>query len=358
MGAPAEPFYVQWHLTGRCNLACRHCYQDQVPSDLSLDELQRVFGSVVAFRGSMPGRRFRLQFTGGEPLLSPHLMPVLDLAAGAGFQARVMSNGTLIDARVAAALAAHGRPIVQVSIDGRRETHDALRGEGTFVRAIAGADRLREQGLQVTFAMTLGRHNVADIPAVAALAREHADRLGFHRLVPCGRGRVLGAELLSPAELRAAFAVILEQKRASPGLDMPLRDPLWRPFLSCFGGAGQVGGCSIGYHGLCIDATAEVYPCRRLPVRLGNALRDSLTDLWQDPTLEALRDRARLKGRCGRCLLQWQCGGCRAIPFALNGDMLAEDPQCFYSPTLRERLARRLHRAAESCLAPDRTGGG
>lgn len=357
MGAPAEPFYIQWHLTTRCNLACRHCYQEQALPDLSFAELQRVLAAVTTFRESMPGRRFRLQFTGGEPLLSPHLLPLLDLAAEAGFATRVMTNGTLVDDARAAALATHGRPIVQVSIDGGPATHDALRGEGAFAKAIAGADRLREQGLQVTFAMTLGRRTAADIPTVVALGREHADRVGFHRLVPCGRGRALAAELLSATELKAAFAGILEARQASPGLEMPLRDPLWRPFFACLGGEDRIAGCSIGYHGLCIDARADVYPCRRLPVRLGNALQDPLADLWQAPVLEALRDRSRLKGRCGRCPLQWQCGGCRAIPFALSGDMLAEDPQCFYAPTLRERLARRLYRAAESWRIPSGDGG-
>lgn len=35
-----EEFYFQWHLTERCNRACRHCYQDGSPtSKLGLNDL-------------------------------------------------------------------------------------------------------------------------------------------------------------------------------------------------------------------------------------------------------------------------------------------------------------------------------
>jgi MoaA/NifB/PqqE/SkfB family radical SAM enzyme len=30
-----EEFYFQWHLTERCNRACRHCYQDGSPTSFS-----------------------------------------------------------------------------------------------------------------------------------------------------------------------------------------------------------------------------------------------------------------------------------------------------------------------------------
>ena len=38
-----EEFYFQWHLTERCNRACRHCYQDGSPtSELGLNDLLTI----------------------------------------------------------------------------------------------------------------------------------------------------------------------------------------------------------------------------------------------------------------------------------------------------------------------------
>ena len=54
--------------------------------------------------------------------------------------------------------------------------------------------------------------------------------------------------------------------------------------------------------------------------------------------LNALRDRDKLKGRCGKCRRRWLCGGCRGVAFAVTGDYLNEDPQCFRHDTITERL--------------------
>ena len=193
--------------------------------------------------------------------------------------------------------------------------------------------------------MTLSKQNLADIPAVLELTRQHADRVGFHRLVPCGRGAQLADSMVTPSELKSAYETIWGYKQKGPSPDIPLRDPLWKPFFACLQPDRFVSGCSAGYGGLCIDANGDVYPCRRLPLPLGNALSRPLAELWQSEPMEALRDRSRLKGRCAHCPLQWQCGGCRAIPYALSGDYLGEDPQCFYRPSIVERLLRRAHRA-------------
>ena len=80
-----------------------------------------------------------------------------------------------------------------------------------------------------------------------------------------------------------------------------------------------------------------VYPCRRLPVPIGNVTRDSLRELWvSSPVLESLRDKQQYRGKCGRCKRWAACRGCRAIAYAASEnpkDFLAEDPQCFFSPT-------------------------
>ena len=39
-----KEFYIQWHLTNKCNLRCEHCYQEDYSqsSELSLDEIKTV----------------------------------------------------------------------------------------------------------------------------------------------------------------------------------------------------------------------------------------------------------------------------------------------------------------------------
>lgn len=347
---PREPLFLQWHVTDRCNLGCAHCYRDGVKPDLSAGELEAVFRNFCRLRARMPQAKARVQIAGGEPFLSPDLFRVLDLAAAAGFGTRILSNGTLVDAGVARDVAAHGCRTVQVSLDGGEAAHDALRGRGAFRRALTGAHHLRDAGIDVTFSMTLSRANRGEIGAVFEVARGLARRVGVHRLVPCGRGAELAGQLLTPEELQEAFAEVLRWRARTPELEVPLRDPLWKPYLRHLCLDPWADGCSAGQGGLCVDADGDVYPCRRMPLSIGNALRDELTDLWEAPLMARLRDRDALQGQCGRCALRWRCGGCRAVAWAVHGEALAEDPQCSCRLGAGEAAAFRivswLHRRA------------
>lgn len=354
--SPGEPFFLQWHVTDRCNLACRHCYREAPKAELGLPDLRRVWENFLDFVGAVPHEKARVQLAGGEPMLSPHLFEVLNWAASAGLSARILSNGVLIDRQAAANLKAHRCGIVQLSLEGMAETHDSIRGPGAFAKVLNAAKLLREAGIQVTFAVTLTKASAAEVRGLLNLASKSADRIGFHRLVPCGSGKDLAAAMLSPAELRAAYDRIIRFKQGNPKLDVPLRDPLWKPFFRCVKTTPYADGCSVGFCGICVESDATVYACRRMPIPVGNALKTPLAELWESELMEGLRDRDRLKGRCGGCALRWRCGGCRAIAWALTNDPWAEDPQCFFRPSMMENLGwKALTLAAE--LDPGGGGG-
>jgi radical SAM protein with 4Fe4S-binding SPASM domain len=349
--AAPEPFFLQWHITDRCNLRCAHCYRDAPKEDLPRDDLAAILENFLEFREDLPQEKTRIQFCGGEPFLSEHLPFLLEAAARHGIAARILSNGTLIDLARVAMLKETKCRIVQLSVEGPHAIHDAIRGPGTFEAVIGAARLLKESGIQVTLAMTLSRRSLPGLGQVLDLAAREADRIGFHRLVPCGAGAAMRDDLLGAAELRDAYRRIDDFAGGHPELDIPRRDPLWHAFFGRFCLADHLAGCSIGWGGVCIESNGDVYPCRRLPVRIGNALERPLLEIWGCEELAALRDRDRLKGRCGGCLMRKQCGGCRAVAAAVSGDPLAEDPQCFLPPShlrnLTARAARFLWRKME-----------
>ena len=69
---------MQWHITHRCNLRCSHCYQEEFGSELSFNELEKLFYQYMDFCDNNSFRG-HINFTGGEPLLSEHLFPLLEL---------------------------------------------------------------------------------------------------------------------------------------------------------------------------------------------------------------------------------------------------------------------------------------
>jgi radical SAM protein with 4Fe4S-binding SPASM domain len=324
-----EPFFLQWHLTDACNQRCAHCYRDAPQADLPEAALTAILDQFQAFlrRRWLPGR---VHFTGGEPLLRPdRLLSLMRAARERALRTRLLTNGTLLKPALACDLAAAGCEAVQISLEGPREVHDQVRGEGSFEAALAGAGHARRAGLSTTLSIAVARWNRVHLPAVASLAREHFDRLFVHRFVPWGHGAPLVGEALSAAEWRQVARWCLRTSASRAGPPIPFRDPTFaclRPRPPAEG--PLVGGCAVGYTGFAVEANGDVYPCRRLPVVIGNLLHDDLEEIWRGEALEQLRNRDALTDRCGRCELRWHCGGCRAVAYALGGSALAEDPQC------------------------------
>jgi len=342
-------FFIQWHLTERCNLRCAHCYQETAPSgqELSFPEIVSVIEEVAEMLAAWRlahGIEFSPSFhvTGGEPLLHRHLPAILAEMKKRDFAVYLLSNGTLITESWAERLAALEIDGVQVSLEGTSQIHEDIRGKGSFAAALSGAQNLVAAGVKVIFNTTLSRLNAASFLALVPLSRSlGVQELGFARLVPSGRGAALLDQMLSPEELLRFYQEILSIE--VNGLDVGSGDPLANQIrVEEAPEAGEddsfpLGGCAVGISGLTLLPDGTILPCRRLPVPLGNVRRDRLREIWAaSPVLEALRDKTRYHGKCGSCKRWALCRGCRAIAYAWSRaqgapDFLAPDPQCFYT---------------------------
>ena len=88
--------------------------------------------------------------------------------------------------------------------------------------------------------------------------------------------------------------------------------------------------CSVGNNALTIMPDGTVYPCRRLPISIGNIMKDGLFKIWYDSEfLWNIRNPKNIQGKCKTCDLLANCRGCRAVAYFCVGDYLAEDPQCW-----------------------------
>ena len=73
-----EEFYFQWHFMNSCNLRCSHCYQEGYHyEDMPWEKLMIIADQITTAlrKWNMLGR---ISLTGGEPFLSPHLLPLVD----------------------------------------------------------------------------------------------------------------------------------------------------------------------------------------------------------------------------------------------------------------------------------------
>jgi AdoMet-dependent heme synthase len=339
-------FFIQLHLTERCNLRCIHCYQtEDRPSEMSLPELKSLIEEVSAMLEDWRetyGISLSSSFTvtGGEPFLRQDIFEILKELKSRRFDTYILSNGTLISPEVAKALAELRIKGVQISIEGPKDIHDSIRGAGSFSSSLKGVRNLLDAGIEVTLNTTLSNINAHCFMDVVELASSlGVQRLGFSRLVPSGSGGKLLGEMLSKEVVKDLYRRLFSLK--IDGLQIVTGDPVASMLRNPAGedDANPVpsGGCAAGVSGLTILPDGTVTPCRRMPVPIGNVNQDSLREIWAtSETLKALRDKSLYQGNCGECSKWSGCRGCRAIAFAYsqahgNGNCLAEDPQCFLS---------------------------
>lgn len=82
-------------LTNRCNLRCPFCFANANVADYvyepSLEEIQKMLERAISIR---PRRRQAIQFSGGEPTLSPHFIEACRIAKKLGFaRVQAATNG-------------------------------------------------------------------------------------------------------------------------------------------------------------------------------------------------------------------------------------------------------------------------
>lgn len=339
------PLELDLSLTGRCNLRCAHCF----------------YAASMARRPDLPGAQWlrffdelgrlavqRVCLSGGEVLLRPDLFELLEALVGRNLRLSLLTNGTLLDEGVVARLAAE--PLrrrldsVQVSLDGATaEVHDRLRGPGAFQRALAGLRRLQEAGLPVTARVTVHRHNVEQLPALAALLLDELGlaHFGTNAAAPLGAGHQNAAFIgLSPAQTRRAMDLLAALAARYPGRILASDGPLaalrhyramersraaGRPLEPWM---GTLSACGCVFGKLAVHHDGAIVPCALLAeATLGQINRDPLATVWSEhPTLAQMRSRRRrtmaeLPG-CAGCAWAPYCnGGCPAHPYQQHHDL-------------------------------------
>ena len=135
-----------------CNLRCTHCFISCSPDNHSFWFMTRKQVRTTLEESAGMGVK-EYYFTGGEPFMNNEMVDILDDTLAYG-PATVLTNATLLPERRVEELRtiAEGRcyPLeLRVSVDGPTPAiNNAIRGEGTFERAMDGVRLLVDAGFR------------------------------------------------------------------------------------------------------------------------------------------------------------------------------------------------------------------
>jgi radical SAM protein with 4Fe4S-binding SPASM domain len=366
------PITVVWNFTNRCNLNCLHCHQDSSP--MSSDPELTTSQAFKVIENMNDAGVAILTFSGGEPLLRKDLYAAIERATDLGMFCTIASNGTLMTRETSIKLAKAGIRRVEIGLDGATaETHDFLRNrQGSFEATVKGIRNCADLGFdEVSATMTLHSKNVNELEATMKLAEDlGATRFYLNRLIPAGRGVNASYLDVTPEEkiksLELLFAKFSKSITQGCGMQCYARGMTYysrvgyerskgslftvsealsgheKMFQSKFGSeiskivrtmAIGFSGCSVGLTYAGLTASGDLLPCVPAPIKLGNLLERSLTDIWvNNKLLNYVRNRKALKGACKTCTYSKLCSGCRYTAFVTSSDWLGPDASCPFVP--------------------------
>lgn len=319
-------YHVLVEVTSFCNLRCRHCYSIfEKEKTIDMETLKEL-AKTLAEMGCI-----FVTLSGGEPLtIGKRIFSMAEIFKEKGLKVLLTTNATLFKNFPVEDFGIFDS--IQISVDGPKEIHEAIRGNGTFSTAVEMAEQLKNRlPVDVCFMMTLNSLNVNHIGAVNELAKRLEVRLAVERMTGATRGGSVND--LTSDEFFGAMEFIINK-------NIGCTDPCWFPFRNAkMEKTGRIrGGCTAGITALAVSTDLDIYPCARLRVKIGSLKKEKLEDIWfNSEILNTLRDRTNYKGRCGNCGYVEICGGCRANAFAKTGDYLAEDPICSQYINSKER---------------------
>jgi radical SAM protein with 4Fe4S-binding SPASM domain len=336
--APSDLEELWIYTNNSCPLRCRHCLVEggeESASTMSVYEIKKLVDDAAALGAG------RIYFTGGEPFLRGDILELAEYVT-ARTQLVILTSGVLITDGLAAKLSllSHGNLTIQVSLEGPdAETSDAIRGAGSFARAVRGIKSLIHAGIVPVVTTTLTRLNYMKAPEttrfLACLGVRDHHILWLHQ---CGRMRTSNAELILSGE---EIARTMERLRAAAREAGIVVDNLESLAARIKGRGHKNDLCNSCYGVLAVGTEGHVYPCASLVGRpefdCGSAKDEGLKRIWLDsPKTSWVRcNSVQKKVGCSSCYLKFFCGGgCFAQSYfnyevaTGSGCIMAPDPYC------------------------------
>jgi hypothetical protein len=147
-------------LTNRCNMMCNPCFMDanQVGyvHELTLDEIKKILDDSISFK---PRRQMVVQYSGGEPTMSPHFLEACAYAKKVGYKLiQAATNGIrfALEPEFAFQAKEAGLDMVYLQFDGTTNESNAHRHISNLfdVRTVA-IDNLAAAGIRITPVVTV-----------------------------------------------------------------------------------------------------------------------------------------------------------------------------------------------------------
>lgn len=300
--------YLFLELTRACNLACKHCGSDCNSKTkfnaLTTDSWLKLLENISYSFSPKPA----IVLTGGEPLLHSGFMQIIRMLHKLHFRWGIVSNGYDLDERILETMLLCNIDSITISLDGKTETHNWLRGkQDSYIKAIQAICAISKTEIPQRDVVTcVNPRNINELDDISNILVDSGVRAWrLFRIFPAGRAKGNSELLLSIAETKKMIDWVSDKKDnlKKKGLILSLSCEGWLPFATDVNVRNQPFFCRAGVNIASILCDGTITGCSNNSELFfeGNVLNDNLAYKWQN-SFKSFRDREWLQtSDCAEC---------------------------------------------------------
>lgn len=312
-----SPERIDLLLTRKCNLSCRHCFEESSPNEFVNNiDIERL-NSLAQEMEDIDVKT--LKITGGEVLMFPQINEFLSTLKTKRFETILLTNAMMLNNDLCITIAEGGMKL-GISLDGINSlSHEFLRGKGAFDKLMNKLSLIKNYGIKFSITTSVHSKNIDEIEKIVeyAINKLGARTVFINKLKPLGRASYnkdifitededekLGVRFNNIALLYGNEKVMLSDDSATEmkttNREIALLDT---PLV-----------CTAGNTILSIDDNLDVYPCiyghGKNEYIMGNLYKESLLDIWRSPKWNRFRGETKLGDvpTCRTCRNNSKCG--------------------------------------------------
>lgn len=284
------PIKIQWKITNKCNLKCKHCYLGKLDGfELPFEKADEIVDTIIN------SNVMEVTISGGECLTYKGIEKIIKKFLINGIKVDVFTNALLLKNvldKIDSDILNKSALLFYVSVDGLKSSHEQIRGKNTFDKTIENIKYAIEKGYPVVTNTVINKINYCDIMDMIVLLKQMGVKdVELSNLIV--QGSADNSMKISLSEQMALKEKINDLYKEHPEFgyiyysEVPDSDGVRKVYSLSNGKKDFIGNdnwkCTAGVARVTIDSNGKVYCCPFIKDSyLGDLNKENLSDVWDN----------------------------------------------------------------------------
>lgn len=284
------PIKIQWKITNKCNLKCKHCYLGKLDGfELPFEKADEIADTIIN------SNVMEVTISGGECLTYKGIEKIIKKLLINGIKVDVFTNALLLKNvldKIDSDILNKSALLFYVSVDGLKSSHEQIRGKNTFDKTIENIKYAIEKGYPVVTNTVINKINYCDIIDMIVLLKQMGVKdVQLSNLIV--QGSADNSMKISLSEQMALKEKINDLYKEHPEFgyiyysEVPDSDGVRKVYSLSNGKKDFIGNdnwkCTAGVARVTIDSNGKVYCCPFIKDSyLGDLNKENLSEVWDN----------------------------------------------------------------------------